>query len=101
MEAKRQLGTFDTASYLAKNPVFTVGDLRWALGGARNRRDALERVKYYLNRGKLKPVARGVYAIVPVGVDAAAFKPDRFLVAAAVRPDTVFSHHSALELLGS
>jgi predicted transcriptional regulator of viral defense system len=101
MGAKRQLGTFDTASFLAKNPVFALGDLRGALGGVRNRSAALERVKYYLKRGKLKPVSRGVYATVPVGVDAAAFKPDRFLVAAAVRSDAVFSHHAALELLGS
>jgi predicted transcriptional regulator of viral defense system len=28
------------------------------------------------------------------------FRPDPFLVAAAIRPDGVFSHHSALELLG-
>ena len=101
MGAKRQLSTFDTATFLAKNPVFTLGDLRRALGGVRNRRAALERVKYHLNRGKLKPASRGVYATVPAGVDAAAFKADRFLVAAAVRPDAVFSHHSALELLGS
>ncbi len=101
MRAKRQLERFDTAAFLAKNPVFTLEDLRRALGGARGRRAALERVKYYLKRGKLKPVSRGVYAAVPGGVKAAAFKPDRFVVAAAVRPDSVFSHHSALEILGA
>ena len=65
MRAKRQLERFDTAAFLAKNPVFTLEDLRRALGGAKGRRAALERVKYYLKRGKLKPVSRGVYAAVP------------------------------------
>jgi len=101
MRAKRQLEGFDTAAFLAKNAVFTLEDLRRALGGITGRRAALERVKYYLKRGKLKSVSRGVYATVPGGVKAAAFKPDRFVVAAAVRPDAVFSHHSALELLGA
>lgn len=100
MRAKRQPRAFDTANFLARNPVFTLSELRQALGDARNRSVALDRVKYYLKRGKLKPVSRGVYATVPPGVEPAGFKADRFLVAVAVRPDGVFSHHSALELLG-
>jgi len=32
---------------------------------------------------------------------ASRFRPDPFLVAAAARPDAVFSHRSALELLGA
>ena len=72
MRAKRQLERFDTAAFLAKNPVFTLEDLRRALGGAKGRRAALERVKYYLKRGKLKPVSRGVYAAVPGGLKPAA-----------------------------
>jgi hypothetical protein len=46
-------------------------------------------------------VVRGVYATVPPGVDAGRYRPDRYLVAVSVRPDAVFSHHSALELLGA
>ncbi|SRR5258706_6339879 len=101
MGAKRQLGSFETATFLAKNPVFTLGELRRALGNRGSRRAASERVKYHLKRGRLKAVARGVYASVPPGVEPARFKPDRFLVAAAIRPDAVFSHHSALELIGA
>jgi len=55
----------------------------------------------HLEAGRLKLVARGVYAVVPAGVEAGGFHPDPFLVAAAVRPDGVFSHHGALELLGA
>ncbi len=46
-------------------------------------------------------MARELYAVVPPGVEAHRFEPDRYLVAAALRPDAVFSHHSALELLGA
>jgi predicted transcriptional regulator of viral defense system len=49
----------------------------------------------------LKQVARGVYAVVPSGEDPEKFRPDPFLVGLALRPDAVFSHHSALELLGA
>lgn len=45
-------------------------------------------------------VTRGIYAVVPSGVNVKQFEPDPFLVAASVRPDGIFSHHSALELLG-
>jgi len=49
----------------------------------------------------LKLVARGIYAVVPPEVNLARFLPDPFLTAVAVRADAVFSHHSALELLGA
>lgn len=59
-----------------------------------------ERLKYHLDRGRLKSVARGVYAAVPPGLDPQRFQPDPFLVAYALRPDAIFSHHCALDLLG-
>lgn len=58
------------------------------------------RVKYHLARGRLKLVEKGVYAVVPPGLEVARFVPDRFLVAAALRSDAVLAYHSALELLG-
>ena len=61
----------------------------------------VERLKYHLGSGTLKLAARGVYAVVPPGVPIERFQPDPALVASALRPDGVFSHHSALELLGS
>jgi hypothetical protein len=65
------------------------------------RKATLERLKYAAGRGKLKMLARGIYASVPPGADPAKFQPDRFLTAVALRPNSVFSHHSALELLGA
>ena len=57
-------------------------------------------LKYYLKAGRLKPVSRGVYAVVPPEASIDQFQPDPILVAVVVQPDGVLSHHSALELLG-
>jgi len=80
-------------------PVFTLDAFTQHLNGRRDR--ARERVKYHVARGRLKVVARGVYAVVPPGRSPASYYPDRYLVAAAVRPDALLSHHAALELLGA
>ena len=79
--------------------VFTLRDLSKAL--RLSPRAALDRVKYHRHLGRLKTVTKGVYAAVPTGHDVRNFHPDRFLVAATIRPDAIFSHHAALELLGA
>lgn len=101
MRYKRQATGQKTAEFLATHPVFTVAEARAAFSPAATGEAALERVKYHLRQGRLKPVVRGVYATVPPGVDAKRYHPDRYLVAVSVRPDALFSHHSALELLGA
>ncbi len=91
----------DSTSFFETHPVFTLDDLSRGLGALNGKRSAKERVKYHLAQGRLKLLARGVYATVPPGVDPSGFQPDPYLVAAAVRPDALFSHHAALELLGA
>ena len=54
----------------------------------------------HLRTGRLKPVTRGIYAVVPLAASIDQFQPDPILVATVVQPEGVFSHHSALELLG-
>jgi len=91
----------DTSTFLQTHRVFNLHEAVRVLAPSGGRKATLERLKYSAARGKLKKLARGVYASVPPGVEPAKFQPDRFLVAAALRPDAVFSHHSALELLGA
>lgn len=91
----------ETASFLQTHRVFSLDEAVRALQPAGGRKAVLERLKYAMRRGKVKPLARGVYASVPPNTDPATFRPDPFLVAAVLRPDAVFSHHSALELLGA
>jgi predicted transcriptional regulator of viral defense system len=91
----------DTRTFLQTHRVFNLDEAVRALSPAGGRNATLERLKYSAKRGKRKKLARGVYATVPPGVDPVTYQPDRFLAAAALRPDAVFSFHSALELLGA
>jgi len=90
-----------TTEFFATHPVFSLDDATMVLAPNGGRLGTVERLKYPLRAGTLKLAARGVYAVVPQGLPADRFQPDPVLVASAVRPDGVFSHHSALELLGT
>ena len=91
----------DTATFIRTHPVFSLSEAARNLIPSHGRRAALERLKYQIERGRVKAVAREIYAAVPPGVKAASFQPDRYLAAVAVRPDGILSHHAALELLGA
>ncbi len=90
-----------TATFLARNPAFTMDQACRALGPRASRRAVLDRLRYHVAQGRVKPLARGLYAHVPDGIDAGGFHPDPFLVAAVARDDAVLAYHSALELLGA
>lgn len=89
-----------TLDFFASHPVFTLAEATEALSPDGGRSATVNRLKYHLKAGRLKPVCRGVYAVVPPAVNAERFQPDPVLVAAALQPEGVFSHHTALELLG-
>lgn len=82
-------------------PVFSLADAERELRPEGGRAALVNRFKHHLRTGRLKVAARGVYAVVPFGLDSKGFEPDPFLVAAALRPDAVFAFHSALQLLGT
>ncbi len=90
-----------TAEFFATWPVFSLDEAEHNLAPPGGRRGTIERLKHHLTTGRLKLVSRGVYAVVPAKTTEEHFYPDAFLVAAALRPSGVFSHHSALELLGA
>jgi predicted transcriptional regulator of viral defense system len=89
-----------TPDFFATHPVFSLDEATSALAPPRGRSGAVQRLKHHLESGRVKLVARGLYAVVPSGTRAERFMPDLFMVAAAARSDAVFSHHSALELVG-
>ncbi len=92
---------FSTEEFFLRHPVFTLETFRREGTKQGLSRTALtERVKYALEKGRLKLLAKGLYAVVPRGSEARRFAPDRFLVAAALSDDVVLAYHSALELLG-
>jgi len=88
------------SAFLQAHPVFTLTQFRELVGGRAKAASTRARIKYHLGRGRLKLVEKGVYAVVPPGVEPKRFMPDRFLVVAALRDDAVLAYHSALELLG-
>jgi len=96
----RQVQALTTEDFLAQHPVFTLEQLAGAMGRGKDTAAALERVKHHLRQGRLKRVAKELYAAVPRGMSSDDFVPDRYLVAAAARADGILSHHAALELLG-
>ncbi|MBI5710728.1 MAG: hypothetical protein HZC42_10560 [Candidatus Eisenbacteria bacterium] len=101
MTTQRQVTQRSYRDFLNRAAVFSLGDLAEVTGGANTHARARERVKYYLATGRVRRIARELYAVVPPGADPRRFQPDPFLVAATLRADAVFSHHGALELLGA
>jgi predicted transcriptional regulator of viral defense system len=91
----------DTATFLQTHRVFNLNEAVEALNLQDGKKSAVERLKYYVEKGRLKIVAREVYASIPPDMTPARFQPDRYLVATAARSDGIFSHHAALELLGA
>jgi predicted transcriptional regulator of viral defense system len=88
-------------TFFETHPVFRFDEAAKALGLEDRPRATLKRLLYHAQEGTVTQVERGLWAVVPPGVDADGFEPDRFVVAAALRPDAVFCYHSALELLGA
>jgi predicted transcriptional regulator of viral defense system len=101
MPANRTESKASTLGFFASHPVFSLDEATAALNPSGGHKSMVERLKHHLEKGRLKTVTRGIYAVVPAGASPAQFRPDLFLTATAVRADAVFSHHSALELLGA
>ena len=99
MSTDRKVKQRSSEAFFQRRPVFRLEEFAHHLGSSQQK--ALDRLKYHLKRSSLITLERGLYALVPPGVPPARFQPDRYLVAAAARPDSIFSHHSALELLGA
>lgn len=89
-----------TTEFFNSHPVFNFEKALEILNPPGGRKGLIERLKYHLKAGRLKRVTKGVYAVVPFNLSRDRFSPDTILTASMIRPDGVFSYHSALELLG-
>jgi len=90
-----------TATFFAQHPVFSLEQAVRDLAPPGGRSGMVARLAHHLATGRLLNLARGVYAVVPLGADPATHRPDPLLVAAAGREDAVLAYHAALELLGA
>lgn len=95
----RYSSAMNMPAFLAHHPVFTFE--RFCREEPTVAREAMKkRLQRAQGSGKVKQVARGVFAAVPPGVEPGVFRPDPFLVLAAKDPAAIFCGHSALELNG-
>jgi predicted transcriptional regulator of viral defense system len=88
--------------YLLKHAVLTVEELDQFLSasgpGNPNTRKSL--LTYYRNQGRIVPVRRGLYAVVPLGSESVSVSVDPYLIAAKLTSDAVLAYHTALEFHG-
>jgi predicted transcriptional regulator of viral defense system len=89
-------------TFLSRHEVFTVEELDQFLSekgsGNPNTRKAL--LTYYRKQGRILPVRRGLYAVVPLGSSPDSSPVDIYLLAAKMAPDAVLGYHTALEFHG-
>lgn len=85
---------------LARLGVVTTSEMAKALGVTS--KQAVEFAHRLKERGALKSVRRGEYAVVPLEVDPRGFQPDPYLaVQKTLGSEYAFSHQSAASLLGA
>lgn len=100
MSTDRQATGFDTSRFLATRAVFSLDELRAAMGQT-SPSAVRSWLKFHGSRGRLTVLERGLYATVRPGDDPDAAAPDPYVAAVVLRPDGVFAYHSALTLLGA
>lgn len=88
------------AEFFDRNPVFRTEHFHTSCCENAKRGSRANLLNYFVRRGRILSVCRGVYAVIPYGRQSGDFKPNRYLVASALRPDTILCYHTALEALG-
>jgi predicted transcriptional regulator of viral defense system len=68
--------------------------------GSSNKRTRESLVAYHVRKGRLLRVRRGIFVVVPPGMDPDSFAVDPCLLAARMTDDAVLAYHTALEVFG-
>ena len=89
-------------AFFRLHPVFTGEELAEHLSsnGRVGPRTQESLLAYYTKAGRLVRARRGLFAVIPPGADCATYPIDPYLVASKLTPDSVLSHHTALEFHG-
>lgn len=90
------------AAFTATHPVFRVEDFvaAHAHAGDRSPATSLTLLKRGVAAGRYLHLRRGLYAVVPPGVEPERAEVDPFLLASVHTPDAAIAFHAALELHG-
>jgi predicted transcriptional regulator of viral defense system len=89
--------------FFESRPVFTLKEFTDFLEGKGSDNEWTKRnlLAYHKKSGRIIGVKRGLYAVVPLGVEPDKFLPDPFLLATRMADDAVLSYHTALDFYGS
>lgn len=66
-----------TSDFLALHNVFSLDEAAKALAPVGGKAGTVGRLNHHLAAGRLKLVTREIYAVVPPGIEARQFQPDR------------------------
>lgn len=88
--------------FLSQHDVFTVKELEQFLSerGSGNPNTRKSLLAYHRNQGRIIPLRRGLYAVVPFGSSPESAPIDPYLLAAKMAEDAVLAYHTALEFHG-
>jgi len=89
-------------SFFERNPVFTTKEFAAYLQSQRrgSKKTLESLLRYYMKKGRLLRVRRGLYAVVPVGFDPENYQVDPYLIASKMADDAVLGYHTALQFYG-
>ena len=92
----------DVHSFFERNPVFTTKEFAAYLQSQRrgSKKTLESLLRYYMGKGRLLRVRRGLYAVVPVGSDPENYQVDPYLIASKMADDAVLGYHTALQFYG-
>lgn len=88
--------------FLNRHAVFTHDEFVTAVKGENSHNPNTQKalLAYYKNSGRILPLRRGLYAVVPPESTAKTLFPDPYLVAGKMAEDAVLAYHTALDFHG-
>ena len=84
--------------FFASHPVFTTNEFDECQN--KNVWTKKNTLAYHCKQGRLLSIRRGLYAVIPVGVEPERFAVDPYLLTSRMADDAVLAFHTALELFG-
>lgn len=90
------------ATYFSQHPLFTTDELaaHFAARGSSNIWTRKSLIAHHEKQQRLLRIRRGLYAVVPPGVNPDEAPVDPYLVASKLSPDAVLAYHTALSFHG-
>jgi predicted transcriptional regulator of viral defense system len=86
-------------NFFNQHPVFTIEEVLAASKGIKMS-SVYANLKYYLKKGKLRIIKRGLYYVIPDDNLSDTFYPHSLLIASRLSKEAIIAFHSAFELMG-